>query len=138
MVGKNEALKPLVFATETINVAGHEGHEYSIDMTAAAGGPPIPEIKASMEKLFGPGGKFRLQFVADRRPNGAVGGGDGSASCGGDWRDDKQRRRRRRIQASSASRRELFGRQEPVAIIRQSARLHRMDAPADWTRFWAR
>jgi len=54
----------LVFKSQAIAVAGCKGTEYSIDMAAAIGAPALREIKPSMEKLFGPGGKFRLQFVA--------------------------------------------------------------------------
>ena len=59
MLGKTEAANLLVFESKPITIAGHQGTEYSIDMATAVGGPAIPEIKASMEKLFGPGGKFR-------------------------------------------------------------------------------
>ncbi len=55
---------PLVFKSRAITAAGRQGTEYSVDMAAAAGATALPDIKASMEKLFGPGGKFRLQFVA--------------------------------------------------------------------------
>jgi hypothetical protein len=64
MLGKTEGGKLLVFASRPVTIGGHAGTEYAIDMTAAVGGPAIPEIKASMEKLFGPGGKFRLQFMS--------------------------------------------------------------------------
>ena len=63
MLAKTEGAKGLVFQAKPIQVAGQQGTEYAIDMTALVGGPAIPEIKASMEKLFGPGGKFRLQCV---------------------------------------------------------------------------
>jgi hypothetical protein len=64
MLTKVDVLKLLAFDSRTITVGDRPGQEYTIDMTAAAGGPPLPEIKTAMEKLFGPGGKFRLQFVA--------------------------------------------------------------------------
>jgi hypothetical protein len=54
----------LVFKSRAITVAKRKGTEYSIDMATAVGAPALPEIKPSMEKLFGPGGEFRLQFVA--------------------------------------------------------------------------
>jgi hypothetical protein len=63
MLTKTEGGKLLAFASRQVTIAGRSGMEYSIDMLTVAGGPAIPEIKASMEKLFGPGGKFRLQFV---------------------------------------------------------------------------
>jgi hypothetical protein len=63
MLGKTEGGKLLSFAARPVTISGRSGTEYSIDMMSVAGGPAIPEIKASMEKLFGPGGKFRLQFV---------------------------------------------------------------------------
>lgn len=64
MLGKTDAGKLLSFAARPVTISGRSGTEYSIDMMSIAGGPAIPEIKVSMEKLFGPGGKFRLQFVA--------------------------------------------------------------------------
>lgn len=63
MLGKTDGGKLLSFASRPVTISGRTGTEYSIDMMAVAGGPAIPEIKASMEKLFGPGGKFRLQFL---------------------------------------------------------------------------
>ena len=64
MFGRMKAANRLVFKAKPIKVAEHEGVEYSIDMAAAEGAPALPELKALMEKLFGPGGKFRLQSVA--------------------------------------------------------------------------
>ncbi len=63
LIGKTEGSKILTLESQPIKLAGHEGTEHSIDMVAAVGDPAIPEIKASMEKLFGPGGKLRLHFV---------------------------------------------------------------------------
>ncbi len=63
MVGKTEGAKLLVLDSTPVTVAGRQGTQYAIDMIAAVGVPAIPEIKASMEKMFGPGGKFRLFFV---------------------------------------------------------------------------
>ncbi|MEX2091355.1 MAG: hypothetical protein WD971_01695, partial [Pirellulales bacterium] len=64
MLDKAQGAIRLVFKLKPITIANHTGTEYSIDMGAAVGAPAIPELKASMEKLFGPGGEFRLQFVA--------------------------------------------------------------------------
>jgi hypothetical protein len=64
MVAKNDGSKLLVFDSTPVSISNHKGTEYSIDMTKAVGVPVVPEIKTSMEKLFGPGGAFRLQFVA--------------------------------------------------------------------------
>jgi hypothetical protein len=64
MVEKAHGEIQLIFRPRAITVAGRNGTEYAIDMAAAVGAPALPEIKPSMEKLFGPGGKFRLQFIA--------------------------------------------------------------------------
>jgi hypothetical protein len=63
MLENSQGAIRLVFKSKPITVADRKGTEYSIDMSAAVGGPALPELKASMEKLFGPGGEFRLQFV---------------------------------------------------------------------------
>ncbi len=63
MVDTAQGSVRLIFKVSPIAIAGHQGTEYSIDMAAAIGGPAIPEIKTSMEKLFGAGGEFRLQIV---------------------------------------------------------------------------
>jgi len=63
MLDKAKGAIRLVFQAKPIKVAGHDGVEYSIDMAAAVGTPAMPELKAAMDKLFGPGGRFRLQFV---------------------------------------------------------------------------
>jgi len=63
MIGKSDSSKMLVLDARPVTIAGHNGTEYSIDMAVAVGVPVIPETKAAMEKFFGPGGKFRLQFV---------------------------------------------------------------------------
>jgi hypothetical protein len=63
MLGKAEGGAGLVFEEKAITIAGHDGTEYSIDMAKAVGAPPLPEARQSMEKLFGPGGRFRLQLL---------------------------------------------------------------------------
>jgi hypothetical protein len=63
MLGKADAGVSLVFEESAITVDAHEGTEYSIDMAKAVGAPPLPETRQSMERLFGPGGRFRLQLV---------------------------------------------------------------------------
>lgn len=64
MLGKPDAAMKLVFKSREITVAERKGTEYSIDMAAAVGAPAIPEARASIEKLFGPGALFRLQMVS--------------------------------------------------------------------------
>jgi hypothetical protein len=63
MLGKAEGGAGLVFDENAVNVEGHDGTEYSIDMAKAVGAPPLPEARQSMEHLFGPGGRFRVQFI---------------------------------------------------------------------------
>jgi hypothetical protein len=63
MLGKAEGPLRLVFESKPITVAERKGTEYSIDMAAAVGAPALPEMRQTMERLFGPGGAFRLQFV---------------------------------------------------------------------------
>jgi hypothetical protein len=63
MLGKADAGVNLVFEESAITVGEHEGTEYSIDVAKAVGAPPLPETRQSMERLFGPGGRFRLQLV---------------------------------------------------------------------------
>jgi hypothetical protein len=63
MLANPRAAMRLIFKSKSINVAADEGTEYSIDMASAVDAPAIPEARASMEKLFGPGGLFRLQVV---------------------------------------------------------------------------
>jgi hypothetical protein len=50
----------LVFEKETVQVAGRAATMYSLDMVEAFGAAAIPEVRPSMERLFGPGGKLRL------------------------------------------------------------------------------
>lgn len=64
MLSSPQAGMKLLFDSKDISVAGHDGTEYSIDMAAAVNAPAIPEARASMEKLFGPGALFRLQMIA--------------------------------------------------------------------------
>lgn len=64
MLGKPQAAMRLIFKSKPITVAGREGTEFSIDMAAAVDAPAIPEMRTSLEKLFGPGGLFRLQIVS--------------------------------------------------------------------------
>jgi hypothetical protein len=63
MLAKAEGGVGLVFEEKAISVAGQDGTEYSIDMAKAVGAPQLPEARQSMEKLFGPGGRFRLQLL---------------------------------------------------------------------------
>jgi hypothetical protein len=63
MLAKADSGVSLVFETSAFTVDGHDGSEYSIDMAKAVGAPPLPETRQSMERLFGPGGRFRLQFT---------------------------------------------------------------------------
>jgi hypothetical protein len=54
----------LVFEQQATNIAGRNGIEYSIDMAKVIGGADLPEARDAQEKLFGPGGRFRVQYVA--------------------------------------------------------------------------
>jgi hypothetical protein len=63
MLEKAHGAIRLVFEKKQVTIADKKGTEYSIDMAAAVGAPALPELRQSMEKLFGPGGAFRLQFV---------------------------------------------------------------------------
>lgn len=63
MLGKSEGGAGLVFDENAVSVEGHNGTEYSIDMAKAVGAPALQEARQSMEHLFGPGGRFRVQFV---------------------------------------------------------------------------
>jgi hypothetical protein len=63
MHGKAVAGVSLVFEESSITVDEHAGTEYSLDMAKAVGAPPLPETRQSMERLFGPGGRLRVQFV---------------------------------------------------------------------------
>lgn len=64
MLGKAEGPLRLVFDARPIKFGERAGTEYSIDMAAAVGAPALPEMRQTMERLFGPGGAFRLQLVA--------------------------------------------------------------------------
>jgi hypothetical protein len=69
MFDRDGAALPLAFESLPTTVAERPGTEYSIDMgggamAAALGGQPIPEFREAIEKLFGSGGKFRLQVVS--------------------------------------------------------------------------
>lgn len=59
--GKGET--PLVFDVEEVKVGGRAATLCSLDIAAADGAPPIPEVRQAMEKFFGPGGKLRLWIV---------------------------------------------------------------------------
>jgi hypothetical protein len=63
MLDKTEGASALVFDQAPIAVEGREGAEYSIDMAKASGAGSFPEARQSMERLFGQGGRFRLQYV---------------------------------------------------------------------------
>jgi hypothetical protein len=53
----------LLFETETDEVGPRTATVYSMDMVEAFGTAAIPEVRPSMERLFGPGGKLRLMMV---------------------------------------------------------------------------
>jgi hypothetical protein len=55
----------LVFDVDELTIGDppRRAIDYSLDLAAADGAPMLPETRQAMEKLFGPGGKFRL-FVA--------------------------------------------------------------------------
>lgn len=53
----------LVFESDTVQISGRESTEYTLDMVEAFGGAALPEVRPSMERLFGPGGKLRLLVV---------------------------------------------------------------------------
>ncbi len=54
---------PLVFDVEETKIGDRSATQYSLDIAAADGAPPLPEIRQAMEKFFGPGGKLRLWIV---------------------------------------------------------------------------
>jgi hypothetical protein len=69
MIDREGAPMRLVFQSQPVTLAERPGTEYSIDMAsvgmaAAFGVQLVPEFRQTVEKMFGPGGKFRLQFVA--------------------------------------------------------------------------
>jgi hypothetical protein len=53
----------LILDEEDAKIGEREAKQYSIDFVAMYGTPAVPEIRQSMEKLFGPGGKFRIWIV---------------------------------------------------------------------------
>ena len=53
----------LLFETETEKIGHRTATTYSMDMVEAFGTAAIPEVRPSMERLFGPGGKLRLMMV---------------------------------------------------------------------------
>lgn len=53
----------LKFQSEPVQIAGRDATQYSVDMVKLVGGGTLPELRRSMEGLFGPGGKLRLQVV---------------------------------------------------------------------------
>ncbi len=53
----------LIFALEGTKVGERAAQQYTIDFATMLGTPAVPEIRQSMEKLFGPGGKLRLWVV---------------------------------------------------------------------------
>jgi hypothetical protein len=63
MLATTDSAAALAFEQSPTSIDGHEGTECSIDMSKAVGAPPLPETRQSMERLFGPGGRFRLQFI---------------------------------------------------------------------------
>jgi hypothetical protein len=63
MLGKTDGAAGLAFEESPIMVDGHDGSQYSIDMAKAVGAGSLPEARQSMERLFGPGGQFRMQCV---------------------------------------------------------------------------
>jgi hypothetical protein len=53
----------LVFAVEETKVGERAARQYTLDFATMLGGPAVPEIRQSMEKLFGEGGKLRLWVI---------------------------------------------------------------------------
>ena len=53
----------LVFDVEEVKFGERTATQYSLDMVEIAGGDGLPEIRLTMEKMFGPKGVFRLWFV---------------------------------------------------------------------------
>ncbi len=54
----------LKFESEPVQIAGRDGTQYYVDMVDMVGGGGLPEVRQSMERLFGPGGRLRLELVA--------------------------------------------------------------------------
>jgi hypothetical protein len=53
----------IVFDVEETKVGDRAATLYSLDMAALSGGVILPEIRQTMEKMFGPGGKLRFWIV---------------------------------------------------------------------------
>lgn len=53
----------IVFDVEETKVGDRAATLYSLDMAALSGGAILPEIRQTMEKMFGPGGKLRFWIV---------------------------------------------------------------------------
>jgi hypothetical protein len=53
----------LILATEETKIGERAARQYTLDFATMLGTPAVPEIRQSMEKLFGPGGKLRLWVV---------------------------------------------------------------------------
>jgi hypothetical protein len=52
-----------VFDVEEVKLGERTATQYSLDMAGLAGGVILPEVRQSMERLFGPGGKLRFWVV---------------------------------------------------------------------------
>jgi hypothetical protein len=50
----------MIFDIEEVQVGTRTAIQYSLDVASLVGGEALPEIRQSMEKFFGPGGKMRL------------------------------------------------------------------------------
>jgi hypothetical protein len=53
----------LVFEIDDVKIGDRTAKQYSLDMVEIAGGEGLPEIRQTMEKMFGPAGKLRLWLV---------------------------------------------------------------------------
>jgi hypothetical protein len=53
----------LVFEVDDVKIGDRIAKQYSLDMVEIAGGEGLPEIRQTMEKMFGPAGKLRLWLV---------------------------------------------------------------------------
>ncbi len=54
----------LRFQSEPVQIAGRDATQYYVDMADMVGAAGLPEVRQSMERLFGPGGRLRLELVA--------------------------------------------------------------------------
>ena len=63
----------LQFVTENIEIGGNPAVEYTCDMASAVGAEPLPGMDETMARLFGPGGKLRIQVVLVDEKNRMVG-----------------------------------------------------------------